>query len=70
VVLIPKRAVIEHNGAPAVWVVNGATASRRAIALGAERINDVEIRSGVVPGDAVIIDPPPSLADGGRVKVK
>jgi RND family efflux transporter MFP subunit len=70
VVLIPKRAVTEQGGAPAVWVVTGATASRRRVTLGADRLDQVEVASGVAPGDAVILNPPPTLTDHGRVRVK
>jgi RND family efflux transporter MFP subunit len=73
IVLIPKRAVTEQGGQPSVgvvWVVTGTTASRRAVTLGTERLDQVEVRSGVVPGDVVILNPPPTLADHGRVRVK
>jgi RND family efflux transporter MFP subunit len=70
ILLVPKRAVTERNGQPAVWVVSNGRASRRAVALGAERIEQVEVRSGVSPGEAVVLDPPADLADGGRVRVK
>lgn len=72
VVLIPKRAVAGDaaGGQSFVWVVTGATASRRAVTLGADRIDQVEVRSGVAPGEAVILNPPPTLSDHGRVRVK
>jgi HlyD family secretion protein len=70
IVLIPKRAVAESAGRPHVWVVNAGTASRRPVTLGAERIDQVEVRTGVVPGEAVIVNPPPTLADRGLVRVK
>ena len=70
IVLIPKRAVTESAGRSHVWVVNAGTAMRRPVTLGAERIDQVEVRTGVVPGEAVIINPPPTLADRGLVRVK
>ncbi|HJZ70373.1 MAG TPA: efflux RND transporter periplasmic adaptor subunit [Vicinamibacterales bacterium] len=70
VVLVPKRAVAETAGRPHVWVVNAGTATRRPVTLGAERIDQVEVRTGVVPGEAVIVNPPPTLADRGVVRVK
>jgi hypothetical protein len=62
--------VTDEGGAPAVWVVTGATASRRSVTLGADRLDQVEVASGVAPGDAVILNPPPTLTDHGRVRVK
>ena len=70
IVLVPKRAVTEPGGQPAVWVVTGNTASRRPLTLGADRIDQVEVRSGLAPGEAVILNPGAGLADGGRVRVK
>jgi len=70
IVLIPKRAVMETAGRPHVWVVNAGTASRRPVTLGPERIDQVEVRSGVVPGEAVVVNPPPTLPERGVVRVK
>jgi HlyD family secretion protein len=70
IVLVPKRAVTETAGRSHVWVVSAGTASRRPVTLGAERIDQVEVRTGVVPGEAVIVNPPPTLADRGLVRVK
>ena len=38
--------------------------------LGRERLDQVEVRSGVVPGEAMILNPPAALADRGPVRVK
>ncbi|MGH9141785.1 MAG: efflux RND transporter periplasmic adaptor subunit, partial [Vicinamibacterales bacterium] len=70
VVLIPKRTVTEQGGQPAVWVVTGSTAVRRAVKLGRERLDQIEVASGVVPGEALILNPPPTLIDRGPVRVK
>ena len=70
VVLVPKRTLSEQGGQPAVWVVTGTTAARRAVKLGRERLDQVEVESGVVAGDALILNPPASLTDRGPVRVK
>jgi HlyD family secretion protein len=70
IVLIPKRAVSERNGLSVVWIVSGSTATRRVITTGRDRIDQIEVRAGVVPGDAVIINPPAGLPDGALVRVK
>jgi HlyD family secretion protein len=70
IVVIPRRAVSAAGGQTAVWVVSGDTASRRPVVLGAERIDQVEVKSGVLPGDAIILNPPPGLADQAVVRVK
>jgi len=70
IVVVPKRAVTEQNGQTFVWVVTGATAVRRGVTLGPERLDQVEVRSGVVPGDAVVLNPTTALTDRGLVRVK
>jgi len=70
VVLVPKRAVTEQNGRSHVWVVTGGSAVRRPVTLGADRLDQIEVRSGVMRGDAVILNPPAGLADRALVRVK
>jgi HlyD family secretion protein len=70
IVLVPKRAVIERGGQSIVWVVTSGTVARRVVALGSERIDQVEVKSGVVPGETVVLNPSPGLVDRGVVRVK
>jgi RND family efflux transporter MFP subunit len=70
VVLIPKRTITEQGGQPAVWVVTDGTAARRAVKLGRERLDQVEVAGGVVPGEALILNPPSTLTDRGPVRIK
>ena len=70
IVLVPKRTVTEQNGQPIVWVVSGNTASRRSVTVGQERIDQVEVKSGVVPGETLILNPPPGLSDRALVRIK
>ena len=70
IVLVPKRAIAEQNGQSFVWVVTDGSATRRPVTLGAERIDQIEVRSGVVPGEALIVNPPAGLTDGTLVRVK
>lgn len=69
-VLIPARAVSDAGGRPTVWVVVDGAALRRTVSLGADRLDQVEVTSGVAPGEVVILNPPAGLTDRGRVKVK
>ncbi len=70
IVLVPKRAVTERDGQSHVWVVTGGSAVRRPVTLGADRLDQIEVRSGVMNGDAVILNPPAGLADRALVRVK
>jgi RND family efflux transporter MFP subunit len=69
-ILVPKRAVVAQNGKSSVWVVGGSTATRRQVTLGRERLDQVEVAGGVLPGEAVILGPPPGLADRLLVRIK
>jgi len=70
IVLVPKRAVSEQNRQPIVWVVTDGNAARRPVTLGADRIDQVEVKSGVVAGETVIINAPAGLADRARVRIR
>jgi HlyD family secretion protein len=70
IVLIPKRTLTEQNGTPVVWVVSGGKSARRSVVLGRERLDQVEVQSGVVPGEALVLNPPPGLTDRGPVRLK
>lgn len=70
VTLVPKRTVSDENGQSAVWVLNGRTASRRVVTVGTDRLDQVEIKTGIMPGDAVILNAPAGLTDGALVRIK
>ena len=70
VILIPKRTVSDLDGSPVVWIVTGTTAARRQVTLGRDRLDQVEVRSGVAPGDTLILNPPVGLTDRGPVRPK
>jgi HlyD family secretion protein len=70
IVVIPKRTVAGQNGGAMVWVVTGTTASKRPIVLGRDRLDQVEVTSGVAPGEALILNPPAGLTDRGPVRLK
>jgi len=70
-ILVPKRAVIGGDGDNAsAWVVTNNVVTRRPIVRGPDRIDQIEIRSGLAPGEAVVLTPPAGLTDGMRVRVK
>jgi HlyD family secretion protein len=70
IVLVNKRAVTEQNGQSMVWVVSGGKTARRAVTPGPDRLDQIEVKSGLVPGEAVIVNPPAGLTDGAPVRVK
>jgi len=70
IVLVARRAIADRNGQVVVWVVSAGRATPRAVALGPDRLDQVEVKSGLVPGEAVIVNPPAALNDGAVVRVK
>ena len=63
---VPAAAVRVDGGQPVVFVLRGGQVERRAIGLGLEDGEEVEVTAGVGAGDLVVIEGPP-LADGDRV---
>ena len=59
--VVSKRAIVQRGGQTAVWVVTDGVASARNVTLGADRLDQVEVKSGLAPGEAVIINAPAAV---------
>jgi hypothetical protein len=70
VVVLPLAAVVREGGDTAVFVVSDGKARRQPVMLGLSDATQVEIVSGVSPGDEVIVDGQAGLPDGAPVAVK
>lgn len=68
--LVPKNAVRKADGHDVVFVVKENVAERRAVKIGAVDGDQIEILSGLQAGEQVVVDGPPTLADGTRVTIK
>ena len=69
-VRVPASAVVERDGADAVFVVGSdSTVELRKVEAGREAGDDREVVSGLAPGETVVVDPPAELADGAVVAV-
>ena len=66
--LVPKNAVRTIDGASIVFIVREGQVERRAVKVGGEDADQVEVVSGLNAGDRVVVNGPPALADGSRVK--
>jgi hypothetical protein len=69
-VIVPKAAVKSLDGKAVVFVLNEDHVERRAIKVGLENGDQVEVVSGVHAGERVVIDAPATLKDGDKVKVQ
>jgi len=67
-VVVPQSAVTESAGKQYVWLVVNDRVERRAIATAGERGQEILVTSGIASGDKVIINAPPGLEEGERVK--
>lgn len=68
-VLVPVGALFpQPDGAMAVYRLEDGRARLQRVELGGRNARVGWVRSGLVPGQAVITYPPPAVVDGGRVK--
>lgn len=66
---VPASAVVKRDGEAAVFVVEGDRARRVRVATGETMGEMIEIKSGVKPGEKIVLKPVETLADGAAVKV-
>ncbi len=63
-VLAPKAAVVTDSGVSRAFVLGEGRVSERLVSLGERRGDLVEIRSGLVAGERVVLNPERRLTDG------
>ncbi len=68
-VRVPVDAVLERDGKKIVYVVEGDKARERRVETGITGEDYVEIRSGLKPGEKVVVTGQDFLVDGTRVQV-
>jgi RND family efflux transporter MFP subunit len=69
-VRIPAGAVIREGDTSFVWRVQDGELERVAVRTGGERDGQVEVLSGINPGDVVVAAPVEGLSEGTKVKSK
>jgi HlyD family secretion protein len=67
--LIPQAALHEEGGRKIVFLVRDARVERRAVTVGGSRGSDVQIVTGLVAGDTVVVGGPPNLRDGQAIEI-
>jgi HlyD family secretion protein len=68
VLQVPASALFRHGGAWSVFVVEGGRARRRDVEMGQRGGFAAEIRTGLSPGETVVLYPSDRLADGVRIR--
>jgi membrane fusion protein (multidrug efflux system) len=69
-ILIPARAIIPSMGGHGVFVARGDIAQFRQVEIGLRTDTDVQILSGLAPGDIVLLSNLLRIRDGSPVKVQ
>jgi HlyD family secretion protein len=68
VLTIPRGALRRQGARRFVYVVDGGRAARRDVQVGLVGLSDVEVTSGLAPGDPVVADAAAELQEGERVR--
>ena len=68
VVHIPSQAVIFNKDGLSAAVISNGKVELRKLELESDNGSDVEVRTGLKPGDRVILSPPTNVTDGMRVQ--
>ncbi|MDP6408172.1 MAG: efflux RND transporter periplasmic adaptor subunit [Planctomycetota bacterium] len=70
VVMIDARALVRVDDRAGVFEVDRETARWREVVVGAERMGRMTVEKGLEGGETIVLDPPASLGDGDRIRVK
>ena len=64
--MVPNAAIQRDGSDRFVWVDKDGELTRRAVTIGTRDTSFTEIRTGLGPGDRVLVGPQPGAAAGGR----
>lgn len=67
--VVPRTALLEDGGEPAVYVVRDGKALRTGLKLGYDDAGWVEVREGLKAGDSVVVAGKAALREGSAVQV-
>ncbi len=64
---VPSSAVIQRNGIPGVFIFHNGLARFVMVKPGKRHPRRIEILSGLLPGDQIILGPTTTLHDGSPI---
>jgi membrane fusion protein (multidrug efflux system) len=67
-IVVPEEALVPEQDKQFVFVVADGVATRREVRIGARRPGEVEILSGLAPGERIVIEGTVKVRDGGPVQ--
>lgn len=70
VIKIANRPYYSNSGEYELWVINGNYAEKRTVILGESSYREVEVVSGIKPGESVIVSSMSKYRNKSRIKVK
>jgi|CXWL01.1.fsa_nt_gi HlyD family secretion protein len=70
VVKVERGPFVESGGGQVAYVLDGDVARKRRIELGALSVREVEVRSGLLPGDVLILSDTRRFADADSVLLR
>ena len=69
VLKVERGPFVEQDGGHHAWVMDGSTAVRRPIRLGASSLSEIEVLDGLQAGDRVVVGGSDQFGDAEKVKV-
>jgi HlyD family secretion protein len=69
-VTVPLGSLFRRGEEWAVFVVSNGRASSRQVTLGERNAEVAQVLHGLEPGERVVLHPPDTLVDGGRLSVR
>jgi RND family efflux transporter MFP subunit len=69
-IVVPESAVAERGQMQWVFVPADGRARGRIVTLGQRNGSELEVLSGLAPGERIVAPVPPELADGSRLEVR
>lgn len=69
VLKVERGPFVEQSGGRYAYVMDGRTAIRRPVQLGLSSLGEVEVRSGLQPGDRVVVSGSDLFGDAQRVTI-
>ena len=69
VLMVERGPFVEQGGGRQAYVMDGSSAVRRPVQLGASSLSHVEVLGGLQPGDKVVVSGSDQFGDAERVSV-
>ena len=69
VLMVERGPFVEQGGGRQAYVMDGSSAVRRPVQLGASSLSHVEVLGGLQPGDKVVVSGSDQFGDAARLSV-